>query len=72
MNIFSLKICNVRVCDGERVTCLMIEPPLEIMFCSGMVRYSKFEVYILVCLLSIVVVDNFIVVVERCCFKFFD
>ena len=51
--------------DGERVTCLMIEPPLEIMFCSGMVRYSKFEVYILVYLLSIVVVDDVVIIVER-------
>ena len=51
MNIFSLKICNVSVCDGERVTCLMIEPPLETMVCSGMVRYNKFDVYMLVSLL---------------------
>ena len=43
----------------------MIEPPLEIMDCSGMVRYSKLDVYILVYLLSIVVVDNSVVVDER-------
>ena len=43
----------------------MIEPPFEMMFCSGMVRYKRFEVYILVYLLSVVIVDNSVVVNER-------
>ena len=51
MNIFSLKICRVIVSDGERVTCLMIESPFEMMACSGMVKYKRFDVYILVSLL---------------------